>query len=557
MMSPNGSEEYTTKTSSSGGSADGAATAGVAGAPTRRRKSRAETSEELFRFRRRGSIFKESKVRGSSSSADGDHTFWAETFLLTRLTMRLLRFFGFGITWIIMAVRLILFALILLPGFAQLIYLYIRSDRIYRNIRYGAFGRSYLDVFVPKSPSNPSQRICKVLSASVGGGAVPRKKKMPSGYDKRTPSKTPERRKTWNSFFKFKKDDIDGTLITGFSSPPPAPSSGDVKDEGDGRRRYSRNRRPVVVFVSGGAWIIGYKCWGALIGMALSNHGIVVVTPDYRNFPQGTIRDMVSDVGDSMSWVMANIHHFGGDPDNVHLIGQSAGAHISLLTLLNQMYLEHKEQSLSEGLLVPPSSPGAELSWRSSELSSWVGISGPYNLQAIENHLHRRGFYKHILGEIMENDLFKISPSRLLRAKGERSHMNFLPYIYLFHGTEDKCVPESSSLELAFVLSQLGAEVMVRVYNGKTHTDPIIEDPMRGKDQLLSDLLLILKEHRSEEEYYYNDDDAGQESPEDDLERPFSPMNRKPGETFVDTEAAEKRLLCDFLIDWARVVNPF
>lgn|SRR3990167_10465824 len=43
---------------------------------------------------------------------------------------------------------------------------------------------------------------------------------------------------------------------------------------------------PVVVFISGGAWIIGYKAWGALLSKVLIQMGIVVVNPDYRNFPQ-------------------------------------------------------------------------------------------------------------------------------------------------------------------------------------------------------------------------------------------------------------------------------
>ncbi|KAI9921517.1 hypothetical protein PsorP6_000798 [Peronosclerospora sorghi] len=51
---------------------------------------------------------------------------------------------------------------------------------------------------------------------------------------------------------------------------------------------------PVVVFfLSGGAWIIGYKAWGALMGRVLESLGVVVVTPDYRNFPQGVVPDMM------------------------------------------------------------------------------------------------------------------------------------------------------------------------------------------------------------------------------------------------------------------------
>ena len=46
------------------------------------------------------------------------------------------------------------------------------------------------------------------------------------------------------------------------------------------------NRVPVVVFFAGGAWMIGYKAWGALMGKVMMEEGVLFVTPDYRNFPQ-------------------------------------------------------------------------------------------------------------------------------------------------------------------------------------------------------------------------------------------------------------------------------
>lgn len=93
-------------------------------------------------------------------------------------------------------------------------------------------------------------------------------------------------------------------------------------------------KRPVLVFFSGGAWIIGYKAWGALMGKFLANCGVVFVTPDYRNFPQGMVPDMLEDASLAMQWVFTNIEHFGGDPDNVTLMGQSAGAHIAACMLI-------------------------------------------------------------------------------------------------------------------------------------------------------------------------------------------------------------------------------
>ena len=52
----------------------------------------------------------------------------------------------------------------------------------------------------------------------------------------------------------------------------------------------------MVVYVTGGAWLIGYKAWGALIGWRLSQRGALVLCLDYRNFPQGRALDMLEDV---------------------------------------------------------------------------------------------------------------------------------------------------------------------------------------------------------------------------------------------------------------------
>lgn len=38
----------------------------------------------------------------------------------------------------------------------------------------------------------------------------------------------------------------------------------------------------------GGAWTIGYKAWGALLAERLSAAGVLVLSLDYRNFPQAS-----------------------------------------------------------------------------------------------------------------------------------------------------------------------------------------------------------------------------------------------------------------------------
>ena len=73
--------------------------------------------------------------------------------------------------------------------------------------------------------------------------------------------------------------------------------------------------------------------------LGLCKHGVLVVCPDYRNFPAGRVGDMLEDVDRSVDWVFESIAKYGGDPTDVTLGGQSAGAHLSSLSLLRRCQL--------------------------------------------------------------------------------------------------------------------------------------------------------------------------------------------------------------------------
>jgi len=61
----------------------------------------------------------------------------------------------------------------------------------------------------------------------------------------------------------------------------------------------------------------------------------------------------------------------------------------------------------------------------------------------------------------------------------------------LCHGTADKSAPASQSAAFATALRAAGAaHVTERYYEGKSHTDPFLEDPIAGgSDALLEDIL--------------------------------------------------------------------
>lgn len=92
-------------------------------------------------------------------------------------------------------------------------------------------------------------------------------------------------------------------------------------------------RMPVMVWIPGGAFARGAGSLPMYEGTNFARDGVVCVTVNYRLGADGFLYfdDEISNRGllDQMAalrWVRENIKHFGGDPENVTVFGESAGA---------------------------------------------------------------------------------------------------------------------------------------------------------------------------------------------------------------------------------------
>jgi para-nitrobenzyl esterase len=136
--------------------------------------------------------------------------------------------------------------------------------------------------------------------------------------------------------------------LSGFGGEKPEPMSEDCLYLNVWSPAADDSKRPVMVWIHGGAFVTGSGSIASYSGASFAErHNIVVVTLNYRLGTLGFLHlgdlagEEYADSGNcgildqiaALQWVHNNIASFGGDPENVTVAGESAGA-MSVGTLL-------------------------------------------------------------------------------------------------------------------------------------------------------------------------------------------------------------------------------
>jgi arylformamidase len=98
---------------------------------------------------------------------------------------------------------------------------------------------------------------------------------------------------------------------------------------------------PVILYAHGGGWILG----GDKIAagekpdrfLAL---GYIFVSTNYRLIPDGEFPAHCQDIASAVRWIYDNISQYGGNPDQIFIMGHSSGAHLVPLVGTDERYLK-------------------------------------------------------------------------------------------------------------------------------------------------------------------------------------------------------------------------
>ncbi|KAG0082633.1 hypothetical protein BGZ93_008109 [Podila epicladia] len=284
------------------------------------------------------------------------------------------------------------------------------------------------------------------------------------------------------------------------TTPSSSPALEHSDDDNDSEHTVESNGSPVIIYVYGGAWDSGHKSMMMPMAQNLANQGYIVVVPDYTRYPRAKIEDMVSDIQDAVNWTVQNVTRYGGDPNNIFLMGSGSGAHVASLAIMHDAVeqlgcvpVPAVEGDTTPLVKIPswpelPTDMGRKVgSQRFKErVQGLILFSGVFDITFYYAYLHKRGIEEvsampRVMHQSASNYL-ACSPSWLLAsatAALENTELleQALPNsILIIHGEQDRLIPAHSSQTLFNLLCTAEIpNIKFKVYTGQSHLDPAID----------------------------------------------------------------------------------
>lgn len=192
--------------------------------------------------------------------------------------------------------------------------------------------------------------------------------------------------------------------------------------------------RPVILFVHGGSWKDGSKDDYLFVGESFTRAGYVTVIMNYRLAPAHKYPDYVQDTAQAIQWINQNIARYGGNPQQMVIMGHSAGAFNAVEAVDNARWLN-------------------EVNVPVSHIKAVVGIAGPYSYD-FRTDKTRQAFPASALPD-------QVMPDRHVRADAP-------PHLLLI-GSDDQRVKPVNAQKMQAALQVRQVPVQLATVEGANH----------------------------------------------------------------------------------------
>jgi len=90
---------------------------------------------------------------------------------------------------------------------------------------------------------------------------------------------------------------------------------------------------PVIVMVHGGGLVVGTRKMSRTFCENLAEQGFLVFAPEYRRLTETDVFQEIEDLAAAFSFIAGRLREYGGDPDRVTVVSESAGSFLSVYTV--------------------------------------------------------------------------------------------------------------------------------------------------------------------------------------------------------------------------------
>lgn len=219
---------------------------------------------------------------------------------------------------------------------------------------------------------------------------------------------------------------------------------------------------PILIFVHGGSWTTGNQNDYEFVGRAFAAKGYITIAMGYRGLPNAGYPDFIFDVAEVVKWSIQNAAAYGGNLQNIFLVGHSAGAYNVAMASLDQHYFK---------------AAGVE----PSTIKAVATLAGPFDFLPLDTPATKATF-----GHI--KDLNATQPITYARLDA--------PPFLLLQGLSDKTVYPKNSRSLQAHLIAAGAKATLIEYENVTHAGILLDlaKPLRGRAKVLEDIDKFFKD---------------------------------------------------------------
>ena len=215
---------------------------------------------------------------------------------------------------------------------------------------------------------------------------------------------------------------------------------GDMQFRGPG----TADALPVLIYFNGGGLVAGSGSEPRYDGSAIAKEGVIGVTANYREgvfgffaHPELTAASDYKGSGNygfldqvaAIKWVKENIAAFGGDPDKITIVGESAGSFSVSLLMCSPLSKDLIAGAmLSSGAEVMPNKPltQAEADSAGARLLKWAGIASIADARTIDADSLEKAFPPVGMSWLVLDGIFMTESADAVIERGEQAQVPLL-----------------------------------------------------------------------------------------------------------------------------------